>query len=263
MKMIFDEFQGKTALITGAASGMGLLASQKLAENGANVVMIDVNPEAVAAAAQAICDKGQSAVAEVVDIRFYKDVEACCQRARERFGSIDIVINMAGGASSRVHNSNGYFPESDPEIIDWGIDVNLKGPVHFARAVMATMIEQRSGVIINVGSTSGDSGSRALDYSVAKSGVMNGLTKSLALYGARYGVRCCCVVPGPVLTRAAMAKMVTPVGFAAEPWEVVDMILYLCSNNARSITGDCFQVDGGRYATCMDTPYFLKPGDQG
>ena len=261
MKMIFDEFQGKTAIITGAASGMGLLSAQKLAENGANVVMVDANPDAVKAAAQAICDLGQVAVPEVVDVRFYDDVEACCKRALERFGSVDILINCAGGASDRMRQSESYFPMADPEVLNWGIDVNFKGPMHFARALMASMIEHRSGVIINLGSTSGDAGSRSVDYSMSKSGLMGGLTKSLSLYGARYGVRCCCVAPGPVLTRAAMARMATSVGYAAEPWEVVDLILYLCSDNARSMTGATYYIDGGRHATALDNPYILKPGD--
>ncbi len=252
MKMIFDEFQGKTAIVTGAASGMGLLCAQRLAENGANVILADANEEGASRAAAEIVQKGGSAVAAAVDVRFYDQVEAVARLAMERFGRIDILVNCAGGYSARILKVDGYFPTMEPSAIDWGIDVNLKGPVHFARAVVKHMIDQKSGVIINVGSTCGTVGNSALDYSTAKSGVMNGLTKSLALYGAKHGVRCCCVTPGPVLTRPSMAGMATPLGFAAEPWEVVDLILYLCSDNARSMTGAEYLVDGGRSASALD-----------
>jgi 3-oxoacyl-[acyl-carrier protein] reductase len=108
------------------------------------------------------------------------------------------------------------------------------------------MIEQKSGVIINLGSIDGVTGGGwCLDYSAAKAGMI-GLTKSLALYGAPYGVRACCVSPGPVLTRAQMAKMKTPLGRAAEPIEVVNLILYLCSDKAAFITGSNYLIDGGR-----------------
>ena len=102
------------------------------------------------------------------------------------------------------------------------------------------------GVIINVGSVDGQTGSAAVEYSAAKSGVMNGLTKSLALYGAPWGVRVCCVSPGPVLTRPAMAKMKTPLGRAAQTQEIVDLILFLCSDQAGFITGSNYMIDGGR-----------------
>ena len=150
----------------------------------------------------------------------------------------------------------------DIHAIDWGIDVNLKGQIHFARAVLMQMIKQRRGVIINIGSTCGTSGDRALDYSAAKSGVSNGLTKSIALYGAKYGVRCCCVTPGPVLTRPNMAEMATPLGYAAEPYEVVDLVLYLCSNNARCITGAEYLIDCGRSATTIDAQAIPVPNDK-
>lgn len=252
MKMIFDEFQGKTAIVTGAASGMGLLCAQRLAENGANVVMVDVNEESLNGKAAEITKRGGSVMTAVVDVRYYDQVEKAAEMAMEAFHRIDILVNCAGGYSARILQVDGYFPTMETSAIDWGIDVNLKGPVHFARAVIRHMIEQKSGVIINVGSTCGTVGNSALDYSTAKSGVMNGLTKSLALYGAKHGVRCCCVTPGPVLTRPSMAGMATPLGFAAEPWEVVDLILYLCSDNARSMTGAEYLVDGGRSATALD-----------
>lgn len=240
------EFLGKTAIITGAASGMGLLSSQQLAARGARVVLTDVNGEAAEAAAADIRRQGGEAMAIAVDVRDYAQVKHAAERTREKFGTIDILINCAGGASSRVFGCTGGFKDTDIGIIDWGIDVNLKGPVYFSHAVIGTMMEQKSGVIILMGSIEGVAGFGCVDYSAAKSGLMTGLTKSLARYGAPHGVRVCCVSPGPVLTRPAMAKMQTALGRAAEPKEVVDLILYLCSDKASFITGADFLIDGGR-----------------
>ena len=107
------------------------------------------------------------------------------------------------------------------------------------------MIQQRSGVVINMGSVDGVTGSMSLDYGASKTGMI-GLTKSLALYGAPYGIRACCVSPGPVLTRPEMAKMKTRLGRAAEPEEIISLILYLCSDEAAFITGSNYVIDGGR-----------------
>ena len=145
------------------------------------------------------------------------------------------------------------FHEMPIEVIDWGLDVNLKGVVYCCRAVLGTMIQQKSGVIINLGSVTGIQGDGygAVNYSAAKSGII-GLTKSIALCGAPHGVRCCCVSPGPVLTRPGMANMKTRLGRAAEPIEVVNLILYLCSDKAAFITGTNYLIDGGRTIGGMD-----------
>ena len=109
------------------------------------------------------------------------------------------------------------------------------------------MAKQNSGVIINIGSITGEEGCASnVAYSTAKSGVMNGLTKSLALYGAKYNVRVCCVSPGPVLTRPGLAGMNTLLGRAADPQEIVDLIMYLASDKAAFITGINVLADGGR-----------------
>ena len=159
---------------------------------------------------------------------------------------IDIVINCAGRASTRVFGENVSFEKLSIEAINWGIDVNLKGPIYMAKACINAMIQQNSDIIINGGSVSGVTGSgTAVDYSVAKSGLV-GLTKSLALLGGLHQVRCCMVSPGPVLTRKEMAKMTTPLGRACQPEEVVNLILYLCSDEASFITGDNYLIDGAR-----------------
>ena len=241
-------FRDKVAIISGAASGMGLLSAQELAKAGAKVLLTDVDAAAVEAAAAGIRTSGGEAVGLKVDVRRYDEVKKAADTALEKFGRIDLLLNFAGGAETRVCNCPKPFHELPVEVIDWGLDVNLKGAVYFCHAVMGTMIRQKSGVIITMGSVTGVEGSAgAVNYSAAKSGII-GLTKALALAGAPHGVRACCVSPGPVLTRPAMANMKTRLGRAAEPREVVDLILYLCSEKAAFITGSNYLIDGGR--TC-------------
>lgn len=246
-------FKDKVAIITGAASGMGLLSAQCLTAEGAKVVMTDVNAEAVEAAAEEIRKTGGEAIGIPVDVRDYEQVEQAAAASLEKYGSIDIMMNYAGGAETRVLNCNKPFHEQPLDVIDWGIDVNLKGAVYFCRAVLGTMIEQKSGVIINLGSVSGVEGTTgAVCYSTSKSGIV-GLTKSIALCGAPHNVRACCVSPGPVMTRPGMANMPTRLGRAAEPQEVVDLILFLCSDSAVSITGSNYMIDGARSIGGMST----------
>ena len=109
------------------------------------------------------------------------------------------------------------------------------------------MREQKSGVIVNIGSITGVEGcDREVAYSASKSGAVGGLTKSVAQFGSKYNVRCVAISPGPVLTRANMASMKTLVGRAAEPIEIVNMILYVASPYAEFLTGEHILIDGGR-----------------
>lgn len=242
------EFQNKTAIITGAASGMGLLFSQEWASRGGNVVMCDVNEEVLTQEATKI-----HAIACTCDVRDYGQVCKARDMAVERFGSIDVLVNFAGGTATRMRKVDRRecpeFPDVPIEVFDWGIDVNLKGPFYFAHAVLSQMRRQEGGLIVNLGSITGAEGSDyGMDYSTSKAGLMYGLTKSLTQYGAKYGIRCVCVSPGPVLTRAAMAKMKTPLGRAAEPREIVDLILYIASEKGSFINGENIMIDGGRNA---------------
>ena len=240
-------FKDKVAIITGAASGMGLLTAQNLVKEGAKVVLTDINRDVTEAAVAELRMDGGEAIGVQVDVRVYEQVQNAADTTLNTYGRIDLLLNFAGGAEGRMRNCPAPFHEMPIEVIDWGLDVNLKGVVYSCRAVLGTMIKQRSGVIIMLGSVTGTEGAGpgAVNYSAAKSGLI-GLTKSLALCGAPYGVRACCVSPGPVLTRAAMANMKTRLGRAAEPQEIVDLILYLCSDKAAFITGTNYLIDGGR-----------------
>ena len=241
------DFLNRTAMITGGGSGMGALAGEKLAEQGANVALLDVNENALNAAAEKIRAAGGKVLTLKVDIRNYAEVEAAEKKIVETFGSLDILLNCAGGMSGRCCNDYTSFEKLPIEVIDWGLDVNLRGAIYCCRAVLAGMMERKRGVIINFGSVTGEEGGDgpSLDYSAEKS-AMKGMTKSLAILGAPHNVRSCCVIPGPVLTRPGMANMKTLLGRAAEPIELVDFILYLCSDKAAFITGSSHVIDGGR-----------------
>ena len=249
---MYPEFQNKVAISTGAASGMGLLFAQNFAQYGGHVVMCDVNePVLMEKVAEINAKDGGRAVGVLCDVRDYAQVCAARDRAVEEFGRIDIMANFAGGTAVRMLKVDGKleFPDIPIEVYDWGIDVNLKGQFYFAHAVMKQMREQQSGLIINIGSITGEEGDgRGMDYPTAKSGVMYGLTKSLAAYGGKYNVRCVCISPGPVMTREAMAKMRTLLGRAANPQEIIDLALFVASDKGQFINGTSLLIDGGRNA---------------
>lgn len=240
-------FENKSVLITGGASGMGLLLGQCYAKAGAKVTLVDINGEALDKQVAEISAYNPNVMGVCIDIRDYQKVEEARDRAVEKFGSIDILINCAGGAEKRIMKAKGEFHEVPIEVYDFGIDVNLKGALYFDHAVMAQMAKQMSGVIVHLGSITGQEGcSGNVAYSASKSALMNGMTKSVALAGAPYNVRCICVAPGPVLTRQAMANMKTLMGRAAEPQEIVDFILFATSEKGAFMTGTNYLIDGGR-----------------
>ena len=247
-------FTGKTAISTGAASGMGLLFAQNFTELGGNVVMCDVNEKVLEEKVKEINDKGNGkAIGVICDVRDYEQVCTARDKAVETFGSIDVMCNFAGGTAVRMQKvdreKHPEFPDVPIDVYDWGIDVNLKGPFYFAHAVLKQMREQKSGIIINIGSITGQEGDGyGMDYPTSKAGLMFGLTKSIAQYGSKYGIRCVCVSPGPVLTRATMANMGTLLGRAAEPQEVIDLILFIASDKGQFINGENIMIDGGRNA---------------
>ncbi len=240
------EFKNKTILITGACSGMGLLTTKCFAELGANVVMLDISNDKLKEESEALASKGFSVIGLYCNVRDYSDIQNAVDTAVEKFGGVDFTVSYAGGFPGRMCNDQKPFWERSLETLEWGVDVNFRAPMYMTRAVFPVMQKQNSGVIINIGSVDGVTGAAwALDYSAEKSGLI-GLTKSTALMGAPHGVRCCMISPGPVMTRAAMASMKTPLGYAAETQEIVDMVMFLCSSKARSITGDNYIIDGGR-----------------
>lgn len=236
-------FSGKTVLITGAGSGIGFACAKRFYAQGASVALVDIDEKALA---NATADM-QGALALRTDIRVFCEVEKAVKKTVETFGSVDVLINCAGGNSARVFGENMDFCDRPMEHIMWGIEVNLHGTMYFCHEAMRYMKAQKGGVVINFGSITGEEGDkRGSDYAISKSAIMTGLLKSLAQMGAPYGIRVCTISPGPVLTRPAMAKMRTLLNRAGETEEIVDMVEYLCSDKAGFITGVNYFVDGGR-----------------
>ena len=231
-----ENFEGKVALITGAASGMGKLTGECIIRGGGKVIAVDISP----------ITETDSLLYVNCDVRYYPQIENAVQKGIEKFGKIDYLCNFAGGDGIRILGGVRDFATVDPGILEWEIDVNLKAQMLFARAVIPYMIMNKSGVILNVGSVTGlKACGGSIGYSTAKAGAIFGLTKSLAQYCGPRGIRVNCISPGPVLTRAAMANMKTLIGRAAEPQEVVDLVLYLLSDKSAFCTGANFTIDGG------------------
>lgn len=237
----------QTVLVTGGASGMGLLLGQCYAREGKNVALVDINEEELNRKAEEIRAAGGSVLPLPLDIRNYQAVEAAVKQTVDTFGSLDILINCAGGAEKRICHASGKFWEVPIEVYDFGIDVNLKGAIYFDHAAMGFMMAQETGgVIVHLGSITGQEGCDTnIAYAASKSALMNGMTKSIALAGDGK-VRCVCVAPGPVLTRPGMAGMKTLCGRAADPQEIVDMIMYAASEKGAFWNGSTLLMDGGR-----------------
>jgi 3-oxoacyl-[acyl-carrier protein] reductase len=217
-------------------------------------VLCDINEAVLTEKVAAINERdGGRAIGIVCDVRDYAQVCAARDKAVATFGRIDIMANFAGGTATRMCHVDTVkypeFPDVPIDVYDWGIDVNLKGAFYFAHAVSAQMREQKCGLIINIGSIIGAEGSAyGMDYATSKAGLMYGLTKSLAQFGAKHGIRAVCISPGPVLTRPAMANMKTMLGRAAEPQEIIDLALFIASDKGQFINGENIMIDGGRNA---------------
>lgn len=261
--MLQFDFTGKVALLTGAASGMGFLTAQCFVRAGGSVVMADIDPttlEQKVAEVNAI-RKG-AAVGVVCDVRDYAQICHARDVAVKTYGRIDLAVPFAGGAEGRMLRLSAEqreYGDMPIEALDWSIDVNLKGQIYLGHAVFGVMRAQQSGVIVHIGSITGEEGDGGgnVGYAAAKSAAMNGLTKSVAQHGAKHGIRCVCVAPGPVLTRDAMATMQTALGRAAEPREIVDLILYVASPEGSFFNGVNLLMDGGRNVL-MDKKHGLQ-----
>ena len=231
---------------------MGLLFSKNFAALGGSIVMCDINPETLAVAVHEIhAIREGAAIGVPCDVRDYAQVTHARDEAMRVYGRIDVVIPFAGGAETRMLGISGSleFPDIPIEVFDWSLDVNLRAQLYFDHAVLKQMREQKSGLIVHIGSITGEEGSaNNVGYSTSKSAAMHGLTRSIAQYGEKYGIRCVCVSPGPVLTRAAMSKMRTLLGRAGETQEIIDLILFLASERGQFINGTNLMIDGGRNA---------------
>jgi NAD(P)-dependent dehydrogenase (short-subunit alcohol dehydrogenase family) len=237
----------KTVLITGSASGIGLATAKLFAQNGYNIFMTDIDTEKNTLAADEIKNSGGSAYAFTADVRLENEVSAAVGKCVEVFGSLDCAFNNAGIVISKNTVS------CTEEIWDKIIDTNLKGYWLCMKHELIQMQKQGHGNIVNTSSISGLI-ARAGDmpYNVSKFGIV-GLTKTAALENADKNIRINCICPGAVQT--PWVKRVTkglnelqPMGRIAQPEEIAQAVLWLCSDNSSFMTGHALVLDGGRIA---------------
>lgn len=246
-------FIGKVAVVTGGGQGIGQCICLSFADEGADVVIIDMNLVAAEAVVADIQAQGRRALALKADVTKSDEVAAAMRAALEQMGKVDILVNNAGG-SARSKMSD--FAESEESTWDMVIGRNLIGTMNCTRAVINHMIG-RSGSgskIVNIGSGTGVSGSpRQVDYSAAKAGVI-GFTKALAKEVGAHGINVNTVSPGVVRTEglADVPKATVEANLArqaikrlGEPQDIANAVLFLASDEASFITGQNLVVCGG------------------
>jgi 3-oxoacyl-[acyl-carrier protein] reductase len=241
--------QGKVAIVTGGASGMGACIAQTFAREGAHVAVLDVD----LAAAKKIADGiGHAAMAIKCDVSKRADIDAAVVETASKFGGLNILVNNAGVS----HVNKPVMEISDAEF-DRVFAVNVKGPFMFTQAVVPLMRGQ-GGVIVNIGSTAGLRPRPGLSVYNATKGALHNLTRTLAVELAPDKIRVCAIAPvatdtpllptflGPAPGQREKFIATVPLGRLATVEDIADTALFLASDEARFLTGNIVEVDGGR-----------------
>jgi 3-oxoacyl-[acyl-carrier protein] reductase len=241
---------GKVALVTGAAQGIGRAIALLLAQNGADIVVSDINLEKAEETAKEIEGTGQRAMAIKVDVVHSEEVERMVQTILERFGHIDILVNNAGIARDKL------ILRMTEEDWDAVLNVNLKGTFNCTKAVVRHMSKQRSGKIVSIASVVGEMGNVGqANYSASKAGVI-GFTKTIAREFAQRGINVNAIAPGYIETPMTDAlpekakeelRRLIPMDRLGRPEDVAEALLFLVSETSSYITGQVLNVNGGIY----------------
>lgn len=243
--------RGKVAIVTGAAHGIGAATAARLAAEGANVVVADIDASAAQVHAATLQEQGLSAMAATVDVTAEASVAAMVERCRDNFGGVHVLVNNAGFTRDMRITNMG--------LDDWDavVDVILKGAFLCTRAVLPLMTGQGWGRIVNISSRAHLGNPGQANYSAAKAGLI-GFTRAMSLENARFGVTVNAVAPGIIDTEAvrrlphyekireAAAKN-TPVPRIGRADDVADVVAFLASERASYVSGDLLHVSGGRY----------------
>jgi 3-oxoacyl-[acyl-carrier protein] reductase len=241
-------FDGKVAVVTGAARGIGRTIAEKLAREGADVAICDLQAEWLAETAAAVQALGRKVLPVAVDVGDGEAVNACIAQVVKVLGKVDIMVNNAG-----ITKDTLLVRMSDD---DWDavLRVNLKGTFLFSRAVSKLMMKQRSGAIVNIASVIGLIGNAGqCNYAASKAGVI-ALTKSTAKELASRGVRVNAVAPGFIsskmtdaLSQEVRDQMMAniPQGRFGQPEDIAQAVAFLASDEASYVTGQVLSVNGG------------------
>lgn len=252
------KFQGKVILITGAARGVGMVITKKFAQEGATVIINDIDVLEGELVAKQINQKGFKAFVVKADVSKSAEVEAMIHKVINSYGGIDILINNAAVFARSVP-----IVELEEEEWDRVMSINLKSVFNCCKAVIRNMTKRRSGKIINITSFTGKTGRvvyatfanpTKAHYCASKAGIIS-LTKSLAFELAPYNINVNAVAPGSIATESTdeeKKKMIiplVPIGRIGTPEDVASAVLFLASPEASFITGEILDVNGG---TLMD-----------
>lgn len=241
----------KTAIITGAGGGIGAGAALRLAREGANVVVADIDGDKAAAVADDIRGEGGMAIGVATDVTNADAVWNLVGACGEAFGGADILVNNAGFTRD---NRIGNMPESDWDAV---IGVVLKGAYLCTKAALPSMIERRWGRILNISSRAHLGNRGQANYSAAKAGII-GFTRAMSLENGRFNITCNAIAPGIIGTEMVKqlphydsirenAERTTPIPRVGTVEDVADLIAFLASDLAGYISGDVVHVSGGRY----------------
>jgi len=246
---------GKVAIVTGSARGIGKAIAQKLAAEGAKVVVAALHLEGASKGAQEIKDQGGQAVAIKVDVSQKAEVQALVEKTLDKFGAVHILVNNAG-----ISRTGSIIKMSEE---DWDLvqAVDLKGVFLCTQAVLGQMMNQKYGKIINISSLAalGSYNPGAGAYSAAKAGVIS-LTKTTAREAGPYGINVNCICPGRVLTDMIYTvhgeeagrrfieegKKLSLLGRVGSPDDIANLALFLASDESSFMTGQIIRMDGGR-----------------